>query len=310
MRILEEIKKPNVRGFLIRLILFAVLYAVIFKSHPNLTMYLYGYKHKMIEPYSFYVVFPILGLFAVLKWKQLREEKPYKNSFLQTVIFLILACGVFLINLKGLLVFTEEIIPNSVIYFFPLYLGLSFVFLAIFNLQFVKKYKDELFLVVYLVFLYLSTHVLLENTWYYFSSVILYSLSSILPIFSDAVSVDTSQLMIGMENFKVNVGATCSGIYSIMTFAFLYVASITMIKKKNQINWTKGIFGFLLGIVALFILNIIRIAIIIAVGAFYSPELAIDLFHEYLSAIFLIALFLGYLYFVFPRIIKPASSET
>ena len=307
MQILEEIKKPNVKGFLIRLIIFAILYAVVFKLHPIFTGRFYGYAFTVFEPYTFYIVFPVLILFTIIKWKQIKEEPKYSNSLWQTLLFSILGIGILSTSIKEILIQTIDIIPNTFTYLFPVYAALTAFFLAIFNFTFVKKFSSELFLVIYLIFLYLAGHVLLDSTWYYFSSIILYSLSSILPIFSNTVSVDPSQLMIGMENFEVNIGATCSGIFSMLTFSFLYVTSVMMIKKKAKIDWLKGIIGFVLGIIALFILNIVRIAIIIAVGAFYSAELAIDLFHEYLSAIFLIGLFLGYLYFVFPRIIKPSQ---
>jgi exosortase/archaeosortase family protein len=283
------------------------LYGVIFKYHPELTSKLYGYQTESFEPYFVYLFYPILILFTIVKWKDISSMKPYKNCFWQTTFFSLLAAVIFLFPLKELLIkysTTNDIIPHQFIYYFPLFLGFTSLFVGIFNTKFIKKFESELFLLIYTVCLYLIAQVLIEKFWVYFSNTILFALGYILPLFSKAVTIDPSELMVSMEGFSVNIGATCSGIYSLTTFAFLFVASVIMIQKKAKVDMLKTVIALIAGLVMIFVLNIIRIAIIIIIGAFYSPELAIELFHEYLSAVFLIGLFVIYLYFIFPKIIQ------
>lgn len=297
------------KGYFVRLALFLTLYGVIFKYHPHLTEKLYGYQTESFQPYFIYLFYPILALFTIVKWKDISSMKPYKNCFWQTTFFLMLSAIIFLFPVKDLLKYSQtyDTIPHQFVYYFPLFLGYTSLFAAIFNFKFIKKFESELFLLIYVICLYLIAEVLIDKFWFYFSNTILFALGYILPLLSKTVTIDPSELMISMEGFTVNVGATCSGIYSLSTFAFLFVTSVMMIKKKSQVNTAKTVTAFIAGLAIIFVLNIVRIAIIVSVGAFYSPELAIELFHEYLSAVFLIGLFVCYLYFIFPKIILPTQ---
>jgi len=291
------------KGYFVRLGIFLVLYGIIFKYHSSLTEYLYGYETKSFQPYFIYILYPILALFTIVKWKNISAMKPYKNKLWQTIVFLILGTAILLSPLKQLLLKYSDAVPHEFIYYFPMFAAYSSIFVGIFNIKFIKKFESELFLLIYVVLLYIVSEVLIEKFWVYFSGTILSALSYILPLFSNTVKIDPSQLMVSMNDFTVNVGATCSGIYSLTTFSFLFVASIMMIRKTSKIDTLKTIVALLAGLVMIFILNIVRISIIVSIGAFYSPDLAMNLFHEYLSAIFLIGLFVFYLYLIFPKIL-------
>lgn len=302
-KIKKNLKNKGVRVFFVRLALFFVLFIVIFKGLPDITKIIYRYRVDNYQPYFLYLMYPIVLLFVILRWNKIKDMRYYGNNLLQTLLFTILAASTFLLPLKNVFLAFPDI-PHQFIYYFPLMIGFSFLFIAIFGLKFVKEFSSELFLVVYLFALYLVSQVLIEVYWMHFSKIILYALGFILPFISKSVSIVPAELLVKMENFNVNVGAPCSGIYSLVTFLFLFIASILFLKDKSRINVPRATIALVVGLILVFILNIIRIAIIIYVGAFYSEELAINLFHEYLSAIFLLGLFILYLYFVFPLIIK------
>ncbi len=307
MKIIKKLKfdlqDKGLLMFWLRLLLFFVLFMIIFTKLPDVTKSLYGYRVDNYQPYFFYLMYPIVILFVILRWKKIKAIPYYGNDFFQSILFLTLAVLTFLLPLKDLFL-TFPDFPHQFIYYFPLMIGYSFLFIAIFGFNFVKKFSSELFLIVYLFALYLVSQVLIETYWMYFSKVILYALGLILPLISKSVSIVPAELLVKMENFSVNVGAPCSGIYSLTTFLFLFIASILFLKQKMKIYIIRAAVALIAGLVLVFILNIIRIAIIISVGAFYSAELAINLFHEYLSAIFLLGLFILYLYFIFPLIVK------
>jgi exosortase/archaeosortase family protein len=183
-------------------------------------------------------------------------------------------------------------------------IGYIFLFTAIFNIRFVKEFSNDLFKIAYLFAIFLVIRVIIGKFWIYLSTIIFYALSIILPVLSNNVSTDPSLLKVSMENFTVTIGAPCSGIYSLMTFFFLFTISVILLAQKNKLDYLKTSIALITGLIIVFLLNILRVSIIIFIGAYYSADLAMELFHEYLSAIFLIALFIVYLYLIFPRILK------
>lgn len=302
MKFLKNIK-PNIRVFLIRTAIFFVLFIVIFQGLPEITNMIYGYSLESAQPYFALLVYPLFLIFSVIRWKKIKTLEHYKNKLIPTMIFILLAALAFLSPIKGILISFPEI-PPPIVYYLPMLIGYSFLFVGIYGLKFVKTFSSELFLIVLIFVLYLISQLLIEMYWQIFSNIILFFLGFILPIFTKSLMIDPNQYLIVMENFHVLIGPPCSGIYSLTTFLFLFVAAVFMLKEKVKIHFWKTAAALLFGLLLIFLLNILRIVIIIYVGAFHSPELAIELFHEYLSSIFFIALFVAYLYFVFPRIVK------
>jgi len=301
---LHDIKtNKSLRWFTVRLFIFALLYAAIFNFHPQLTQVLFGYHVSNYDPYLAYLIYPLLILFAIIRWDTIKNMQSYKNSWWDTLMFSITAIFTFLAPLRGVML-TYSFLPNEFVYNIPLTIGFIFLFYAIFNIEFVHKFGNDLFKIVYVFILFLIARVLIGKFWIYLSFIILNVLGVVLPWFSSNVSVDSSVLNVVFNNFNVNVGAPCSGVYSLVTFFLLFGVSIILLAQKNKLDYLKTSIALVAGLALVFIFNIIRVTIIILVGGLYSQELAINLFHEYLSAIFLIAIFVLYLYLVFPRIIK------
>jgi exosortase/archaeosortase family protein len=247
-------------------------------------------------------------VFAILRWKEIKNMPSYKNNLLQTLGFLVLGFVFVLIPVRH---FIEKFPENSYFLFYypPIIIGLILIFTGVFNIKFVKRFSSELMVVPYMFFAYAMIQVIINSWWMHFVDGIIYILGLILPLITKSVFVDPGEALVVMEGFYAKIGPPCSGIYSLVSFLFLYLASMYMLAKKHKINWMKSAAALLAGLAFVFILNIFRIIILIAVGAYYSKELAYNLFHEYLSAIFLIGLFVMYLYFVFPRIIKPQEEK-
>jgi len=289
--------------FVVRMVIFCLLYAVIFRYHSKFSMYYFHYQIQNQEPYFAFLIYPMLILFAIVRWEKIKTLGSYKNKIFQTIIFILLACGFFSIPLKDVFLSFPKF-PQDFIYYFPMMAGYICLFAAVFGLRFVKTFSNELFRIVYVFALFLIARVLIGKFWIYLSYIILNVLGWVLPLFSKNVSVDSSVLNVVFNNFNVNIGAPCSGVYSLVTFFFLFIVTAIILAQKNKLDMIKTVIALASGLFLVFVLNIIRVTVIILVGGFYSQDLAINLFHEYLSAIFLILLFVVYLYFVFPRIIK------
>lgn len=290
--------------FLVKLVLFLVLYSFIFRNHHILTNKLYGYSYQIInQPYLIYLIYPFLGLFFIIRRQKIREFGLYKTNLIQSMGFLFLSAMLFLTSMRDFFIEFSEFPPNF-IYFSTMLPAFMALFTAIFGYKFVKNFSSDFFIIVYCFIVYLVGETMIGKFWVYLSGVILSALNFILPLFSKSVIIDPSQLSVMVNDFHVNIGAPCAGISSLVTFTFLFVVSVILLKQKNPINYVKSAIALVVGLGIIYLLNIIRVTTIILIGAFYSPEIAIDLFHEYMSAVMLIALFVAYLYFVFPRIIK------
>ncbi len=92
-----------------------------------------------------------------------------------------------------------------------------------------------------------------------------------------------------VQNFAVSIEEACSGIDSIFLFTALYIC-IGIIDWK-KFNKTKLLAMFLPALIGLFLVNILRVYLLILVGVFTNPQTTIQLFHTYLGMILFIIYF-------------------
>ncbi len=308
----EHLKKHENRGqkwFLIRVAIFLTLYIAISFSFGTVKDLL---NQSIITVndgyYTFFIYFLILG-FIYLRRDKLKNVFAYKNKLSQTVIFSLIAALFFYLPYE-FLTYNFRIAP-VISYFFLYGLGQFFLFLAVFNIPFVKhQFYEELMIIALISIGYLAVPIYVEQYWTYFFIPIKYGVASIMKLLNTPYQISDVEngFIVEFTNFRGIVGPPCSGIYSMTAFTFLYATSLSLMKKKHKINKTKATFAYLSGIVTLYILNIIRILVILHVGEYYSRELAMDLFHEYLSSIFLLGIFSIYLYFIIPKVCQKKVS--
>jgi len=296
------------KAFLFRILIYLGLYTSIAAFYSDFTNHFYHYAFSNFDVYFSYLIFPLFIIFIFLRWHKIKNASKYKNSLAQTLIFFVLALFFFLLPLNRLVSLEAglNIRDNSLIfvyYYGQLFLAFVLLFLSVFNWNFVKKFKLEFSLITLILFLYLFSQILVEKMWSYFSYAITYSLSYILPLFTKYTYVDIETFNVRMLDFNVYIGPPCTGIYSMMAFIFLFLMTLILVAKYKRIDVFKSFFALIAALFFIFLLNIFRVVIIVVTGAFYSQELAINFFHEYLSAVFLLSLFLLYLYKIFPRLL-------
>lgn len=96
---------------------------------------------------------------------------------------------------------------------------------------------------------------------------------------------------IGIGEFIVRVGDSCSGLEGvalITIFVTLYLALF-----RDSLNMKRALLLYPIGIVTSLALNVVRIAVLILIGAYYSPELAINGFHSHAGWFFFMVLSLS-----------------
>ena len=201
--------------------------------------------------------------------------------------------------LKKFLVANPEFAVKYIFLFFPLKeLALIFgtIFLATavyglkFSISFVKDFKKELTTSFWVFISSLFLIIQFQKLWVYLSYIVAKVAYFFLNLtFNASLNFSGSSPILGITNFVVSVGKPCSGIDSMLMFIFLYVFIAGVDWEK--LNKTKLALMFILGVVSVFFLNIIRIYLLVTIGAFFSKEFAIGLFHTNASMIIFLIYF-------------------
>lgn len=100
----------------------------------------------------------------------------------------------------------------------------------------------------------------------------------ILELFQQTVVANPVNKELGINEFVVTVGADCSGyegIALVTAFLIIYMAVF-----RRELAFPNALLLFPIGIATIWIFNAVRIAALIAIGAYVSPFMAINGFHS------------------------------
>jgi exosortase/archaeosortase family protein len=140
-----------------------------------------------------------------------------------------------------------------------------------------------------------NTVFFVQNQWKYLSLTVAKTLYFILSMFSSNVYVNFSDPVgpiIGVGNFIIRVYKNCSGIESFAIFMILFLILVCF--NWNGINKFSLPFLFGIGLVGVFLVNIIRLVILILIGAFISRDMAMQFFHTNLGWLLVLGYFLAF----------------
>lgn len=293
----------NTHGFVIRMMLFLSIYSINIWAYIKTNNTIYDVKIETSVPYLTYLIFPCIGLFLLARWREIKEMTKYANDVVETIFFSLLAATIYFtpVTLIHDILGTENWFISI---HAPFLTSQLLIFIAIFNVGFIKRFQKDLMVCLISIGIMFFATYFIEYQWEVFSGIIMGILRYILPTINETAIVNLNSKIISMNNFTVNIGAPCAGIYSIVAFMLLFITTLYFESISHRIDKWRALAVLLSGMVAVFILNTIRITIIILIGAYYSPELAINLFHEYLGAIFLLGLFFIYLKYIIPKTIN------
>lgn len=292
------------KGYIKRVVVFLILYTVLSLLQPIVSQWLYHANFIITDKYLAYLIYPILIVFTFFRWEKIKGLPKYKNKGKHTLIFFIISIVILLFPLNLILkVVSENSSLMHVAHFTIFFLSYLFLFLAVFGLKFFNYFFKEILLVCGVFVGFVVLELIVQQCWFYFSDVIIKGLKIILPPITSDLSFAETGYNVDLKDFSINIGPVCAGFYSLATFIFLFLASLFLLGSGKKIKYIWAFISLFLGLVVVFVLNIVRIVIIILVGGYILQDLAINLFHEYLSAVFLIGIFLLYLYWVIPRLV-------
>lgn len=110
----------------------------------------------------------------------------------------------------------------------------------------------------------------------------------LLSLYQTDVFVDTSNATLGVNDFHVQITAACSGYEGIaLVITFL---TVFLLAFRSHLRFPQALVLFPIAIAASWLLNSIRIAALVTIGAHVSPQMAVDGFHSWAGWIAFLAI--------------------
>lgn len=144
--------------------------------------------------------------------------------------------------------------------------------------DFVNRHRTSIALAAGAAMVIQTAAVLSRQSWNALSEATFTVSAAILRLYEQDVSTIPEQRVIGVGEFDVNIAAACSGyegIGLVVTFLAVYLWIFRTNLKFPNVFWVLPI-----GVAAIWLLNALRIALLVSIGAHISPEIAIGGFHS------------------------------
>lgn len=184
-------------------------------------------------------------------------------------------------------------------------LGLAFMLfmVAVFDSEylnnFFKEFKKEIIIFVIIAVALYNALITFQKQWLLFSSGITTILSWMLSLFYSTVSTTMNASggpILRAQGFGVAIGPPCSGIDSMLLFFAFFAALFALDRKIIK----KGLYilFFIIGLAGVYIINVLRLFLLMIAGIYISPEFAVGLFHTNAGWILFVLYFLLYYWFI------------
>ncbi|MSR67488.1 hypothetical protein EXS65_01505 [Candidatus Peribacteria bacterium] len=116
-------------------------------------------------------------------------------------------------------------------------------------------------------------------------------LTKILLLFSWNVYVNIEHTLISIDGFRVVIGAACAGFGYMLLFLLFFTYLVFYLGTVKKVSSMRALLALVLGLTAVFFLNILRIVTLMLVGIEY-PEFALTLFHSVIGSVYFFLFFL------------------
>lgn len=148
-----------------------------------------------------------------------------------------------------------------------------------------KTYKQEILIAIglgiaFYIFLYI-----VYGLWRVLAGVVLHSVQWLMNRVGPKSQLLPPRTLV-FSKFGINIAETCSGIESIALFTALY--ALVGVLDWKRLNHQRFLWIFPIGLIILFLFNILRVFVLILGGYYINPQIAFSLFHTYAGMIFFI----------------------
>ncbi len=192
--------------------------------------------------------------------------------------------------------------------FLALMAYLAFALVAVFGMDYLRslhrKTRPQLFYFVAAEIVLTALLVLFQKSWLFFSQIVSMILfSALAPFYPVQYNLLEDGPLLSVGDFAVSIGSPCSGIESMFLFTAFFAAILALDYKRIR----KGRFAlfFILGFIGAYIINIVRLYLLILAGIHVSPKFAVGLFHTNAGWVLFVLYFLTYYWIVRRHIYKP-----
>lgn len=144
--------------------------------------------------------------------------------------------------------------------------------------DFLNRYRTSIALAAGAAIIIEAAALLSRQSWNTLSEATFIVSATILRLYERDVTTAPEQRIIGVGEFDVNIAAACSGyegIGLVVTFLAVYLWIFRSTLKFPNVFWVLPI-----GVVTIWLLNALRIALLVSIGAHVSPDVAIGGFHS------------------------------
>lgn len=167
-------------------------------------------------------------------------------------------------------------------------------------LRWLRNGGAALFPVVLAAFFIPDLAAALDPLWWSMKGLLVatfYGVAVVLALLGNHVLLNPEASSIGVDSFIVEVAGSCSGIEGFaLTTGFLAIYAVLMRDTLRQRPFWLIVFP--LALVVSWVFNVIRISVLILIGAHVSPDLAVNGFHSFAGWLFFTLLALGVLWVV------------
>jgi len=165
--------------------------------------------------------------------------------------------------------------------------------------NFFKNFKKEIIIFIIIAIVLYNLLITFQKQWLIFSSGITKILSWMLSLFYSTVSTTMNASggpILRAEGFGVSIGPPCSGIDSMLLFFAFFAALFALDRKIIK----KGLYAlfFIIGFAGVYIINVLRLFLLMLAGIYISPDFAVGLFHTNAGWILFVLYFLLYYWFI------------
>lgn len=250
--------------------------------------YLYGNLGKM-------VLLSMVLFFLITKDKLKSQKNPtWQRTNLIFLFLALVSAATFIPLARTLLGFTSfasnpalSLLVHLTLISIPLFLFIG-IFGSTFFMSFLRSFKKELFLCLVISIILDFGIFQVWKLWPIFSGGVLYSVHFLLSLSFNGVKL-IPPYTLTVNNFSVAIQQACSGLESLFMFTALY--TFIGFTEQKTLNFRKFLLYFPFALLGMYFVNILRVYLLIVIGATISPTLALRLFHTYAGMILFLLYF-------------------
>lgn len=279
-----------------------LMMALFVALRPLITFNLFNYAAGTQDFFLELLPFAAIPLFIFINKDRLRDAH-FKTPLFEALLFEVLALFFFFASAKW---FADPNWPSilRVEFILNTLRGLSLV-LALFGTHFIRTFLADLLIIGAILLPIELSALVVDSLWPYSSRITLAGLQVALPLTGLPYEINTSTFLVRLKDFRVSIGAPCAGLQSLLTFSGLYLMMILLLRaKKIALSWKRVVLFLIGGCLIVYILNTLRVLLILLIGVLYSEEFAITTFHSSIGSILFLIFFVLYIKWALPRVLK------